>query len=95
MSSNSKDVSIRQFLQPTVMTIDSARQLLRIGVERLNTGHCKVDLSKLFVFDSSALAILLAWKRMAQACNTTLLISSMPEKLFNLANVYGVEKFLL
>lgn len=95
MLNNSKNVSICQYLQPTVMTMNTAGHLIKIGMERLSIGRCEVDLSHLSAFDSTALAILLAWRRVAFVSKTTLLISSMPEKLAKLADMYGVEKILV
>ncbi len=54
----------------------------------------KVDAGQLKIFNSSALAVLLAFKRELQAAGLDLEVLNLPEQLQNLAKVYGVDLFL-
>jgi phospholipid transport system transporter-binding protein len=53
------------------------------------------DASRLVHFDSSALAVLLACRREALAAGKTFGVAHMPDKLRQLAVVYGVSDLLL
>lgn len=53
-----------------------------------------LDASGLEQFDSSALAVLLACRRQAQSLGRSLQIQGMPEKLRELAALYGVLGWL-
>jgi phospholipid transport system transporter-binding protein len=53
-----------------------------------------VDGSALKQFDSSALAVLLECQRMARAQGRAFAVQSMPERLVELARLYGVDGLL-
>jgi phospholipid transport system transporter-binding protein len=53
-----------------------------------------VDASGLKEFNSSALALLLAFKRQLQSKGLSLEVTHLPAQLHNLAKVYGVDMFL-
>lgn len=53
-----------------------------------------VDAASLRVFNSAALAVLLALKRELQAVGLELQVTHLPGQLQNLAKVYGVDLFL-
>ena len=53
-----------------------------------------VDASDLKEFNSSALALLLAFKRQLQSKGFLLEVTHLPAQLHNLAKVYGVDVFL-
>ena len=54
----------------------------------------EVDASSLVQFDSSALAVLLAFRREALALNKGFAVKSLPARLANLAVLYGVAELL-
>jgi len=54
-----------------------------------------VDASALSQFDSSALAILLECRRQALAASKTFSVQRAPERLLQLAGVYGVAALIL
>lgn len=85
----------RSAFQPTAMTMDSANYLLDDGLAQVGAGRCQVDLSCLSQFDSTALALLLAWRRAALARNQRFIVSHMPSELRNLACAYGVDSLLV
>lgn len=53
-----------------------------------------VDAASLRVFNSAALAVLLALKRELQSVGLELQVTHLPGQLQNLAKVYGVDLFL-
>ncbi len=55
----------------------------------------QVDARELKIFNSSALALLLAFKRELQGLGLEMQVLNLPEQLQNLAKVYGVEQFLI
>ena len=56
--------------------------------------HVVVDASALSQFDSSALAILLECRRRALAQSKTFAVQGAPERLIQLADVYGVAALI-
>ncbi len=54
-----------------------------------------VDASALTQFDSSTLAVLLACRRQAVAVGKTFAVHGLPEKLTQLAGLYGVTGLLV
>ncbi len=57
-------------------------------------GDFELDAAGLQAFDSSALAVLLACRRHAQASGREFSVLRMPERLRSLAHVYGVLDLL-
>nr|WP_207789382.1 STAS domain-containing protein [Burkholderia ambifaria] len=76
------------------MTVASAKSALADGLARIDAGATAVDCAALTQFDSSALAVLLAWQRAAKARGATLDILNLPPKLASLANAYGVDALI-
>ncbi|CAB5665853.1 Predicted NTP binding protein (contains STAS domain) [Delftia tsuruhatensis] len=67
-------------LQPQVQGFDGAR--------------VPVDAGGLEVFDSAALAVLLACRRTAQAVDKQLVVVDLPQGLQSMAALYGVDGLL-
>ncbi|WP_179403074.1 STAS domain-containing protein [Burkholderia guangdongensis] len=78
----------------TTLTHASAKAALAAGLSRIAAGDTAVDCAALAQFDSSALAVLLAWQRSAQARGATLDIVNLPPKLASLAHAYGVDALI-
>jgi phospholipid transport system transporter-binding protein len=72
----------------------TAKTALDAGLARIESGATEVDCGKLVQFDSSALAVLLAWQRAAAKRAARLVILNLPAKLESLARAYGVETLL-
>jgi phospholipid transport system transporter-binding protein len=53
-----------------------------------------VDASALQQFDSSALAVLLDCRRQALAAGRTFAVAGMPQRLAQLASLYGVAELI-
>jgi phospholipid transport system transporter-binding protein len=83
-----------RFESGATLTHASATAALAAGLQRIAAGADGVDCSPLVQFDSSALAVLLAWKRAAHARGVGLAISNLPPDLASLAQAYGVDTLL-
>jgi phospholipid transport system transporter-binding protein len=82
------------FATGATLTHASARAALAAGLERIAGGARRVDCAPLTQFDSSALAVLLAWQRAARAHGAALEIVNLPAGLASLAQAYGVDTLL-
>jgi phospholipid transport system transporter-binding protein len=78
----------------TTLTHANAKAALAAGIARIEAGATGVDCSPLAEFDSSALAVLLAWRRAAHARGTAFEIANLPAGLVSLAGVYGIDALL-
>lgn len=79
---------------PTQLNVACATSMLNKGLAHISAGLQQIDLSRLTQFDSTALALLLAWRRAAIARNQLFKIIHYPKELKNLANAYGVDTLL-
>ena len=64
------------------------------GLKSMPDAAVVVDASALARFDSSALAVLLELRRESLAHGKNLRIRALPERLRDLATVYGIEELL-
>ena len=55
----------------------------------------EIQAGQLTEFDSAALAVLLGCRREAESLSKTLLFKQFPEKLLELAKLYGVSELLV
>jgi phospholipid transport system transporter-binding protein len=81
---------------PATATLSDTSTLLR-GVEAAlaeGTGALRIDASALRHFDTSALALLLHARRLAEAAGRGFEIEGPPDKLAQLARLYGVAALL-
>lgn len=76
------------------LTFETAKGVLEAGLARIAAGATRVDCAPLERFDSSALAVLLAWRRAAQARGADLMIIHLPQGLASLAEAYGVTSLV-
>lgn len=83
-----------RFATGTTLTHASAKSALESGLQRIAAGATSVDCAPLAQFDSSALAVLIAWQRAAQARGAALDIVNLPAGLASLAQAYGVDALL-
>jgi phospholipid transport system transporter-binding protein len=82
-------------LLPATLTMREARdalRLLRVSLEHDAEPALVVDGSQLERFDSSALAVLLECRRLADAWGKRFELHAMPGKLTELAKLYGVDE---
>jgi phospholipid transport system transporter-binding protein len=79
---------------PDRLTLANARAALADGLAAIAAGQREFDLSRVAAVDSSAVAVVLAWKRAASAAGSELVIANAPESLHSLAQLYGVAGLL-
>ena len=82
-------------LLPVTLTLLEARdalRLLKMSLEREAEPLLVVDGSQLERFDSSALAVLLECRRLADAWGKRFELHGLPPKLLELARLYGVDE---
>lgn len=85
-------------LLPATITLHDSRDTLRLLAQALQgerEGEVIVDASPLRQFDTSALAVLLECRRLAQAFGRPFSVRNAPAKLSALADLYGVGELLL
>ncbi len=58
------------------------------------SGVLHIDASAVHALDSSTLALLLQARRLAQAAGRTVVVDGAPQKLRQLAQLYGVDELL-
>ena len=76
------------------LTFQNARVVLEQGCAAIRAGETEIDLSAIQAADSSAVAVLLAWQRIARKQGTPLAYLNIPAGLQSLADVYGVDSLL-
>lgn len=76
------------------MVIGAAAELREAGESALLGGASVVDLSAVTEADSSAVAVLLAWTRIAGERGQALSVVGVPNSIRSLANLYGVAELL-
>jgi phospholipid transport system transporter-binding protein len=82
------------FLAPVRIRLDNAVAVKLQGLQALAQGETVFDLSQAHDVDSSALAVLLAWKRAAQQRGLHLTFQAQGSNLGTLAKLYGVETLI-
>jgi phospholipid transport system transporter-binding protein len=85
---------VSRFETAATLTHDSAKSALDAGLSRIAAGATEVDCAPLKQFDSSALAVLIAWQRAATARGAALAVVNLPSGLASLAQAYGVDTLL-
>ena len=83
-----------RFETGAALTHASAKAALAAGLERIAAGATGVDCAPLKQFDSSALAVMLAWQRAASARGLSLDVANLPPALASLARAYGDDALL-
>lgn len=76
------------------LTLEHAARLLRQGSEEIANGVRVVDFAQAGKVDSSALSLMLAWRRRARAGGFTLEYRNLPDSLMSLAKLYGVDELI-
>ena len=87
------------FLLPETLTLTQAPAAVRSVEEALGQGHVEkgalvIDASALRSFDTSAIAVLLEARRLAQAAGRALNVQGAPAPLVELSGLYGVDGLL-
>ena len=79
----------------TALTVQNAKAALDQGLAAIKAGQSVFDLGTVQVADSSAVAVLLEWKRAARKAGAALSYVNLPASLQSLAALYGVDAFLV
>ncbi len=81
---------------PATATLDQASALAATlpAAVASGSGVLRVDASALTEFDSSAIALLMQARRLAQAAGRGFEVAGAPPKLTELARLYGVDGLL-
>ncbi|MFX1763774.1 STAS domain-containing protein [Paraburkholderia sp. A1RI-2L] len=83
-----------RFATGATLNLESANATLSAGLAQIAAGASAVDCASLTQFDSSALAVLIAWQRAARERGLTLSVLNLPTALASLARAYGVDSLL-
>lgn len=76
------------------LNVANAKASLEAGLQAISSGQEDIDLAGLTSVDSSAVAVLLAWRRAAQEKGATLRFQSIPQNLHSLIHLYGVDELI-
>jgi phospholipid transport system transporter-binding protein len=76
------------------ITVDNVVTLLEQGREQLTSASATIDLSGVTEVDSSALSLLLEWRRDAVRSGRAVHFDRLPANLQSLAQLYGVTELL-
>ena len=76
------------------ITVENVVELLGEGNERFTGADVTVDLAAVTEVDSSALSLLLEWRREAGRNGRTIRYLNLPANLTSLAELYGVTEFV-
>ncbi len=77
------------------LTVINAKAALDQGIAAIKAGQTVFDFGTVKTADSSAVAVLLAWKRAARKAGVALSYVNLPAGLQSLAALYGVDAFLV
>jgi phospholipid transport system transporter-binding protein len=78
----------------TTLTHATAGAAFKAGLARIAAGAIEVDCAALAQFDSTALAVLLGWRRAAAARGQRLQVLNLPAQLASLASAYGIATLI-
>lgn len=73
------------------LNVANAKTSLETGLLAISSGQTDIDLAGLTSVDSSAVAVLLAWRRAAREKDIALQFHHIPHNLQSLIRLYGVE----
>lgn len=80
---------------PAEVRMDTAMRVEQQGLSAMVDGAHQFDLSAMHDIDSSAIAVLLSWRRSAAARGLTLAFSAPSPDVVQLAQLYGVLPLVL
>lgn len=76
------------------LTIGNAAEVLAESATRFSGNNLVVDLSGVTEVDSSAVSLLLEWRRTAKRANRHIEFVNLPQSLRSLADLYGVSDLI-
>ena len=84
----------QRLLVTVPMTMANAPQLLEAGRAALQPGEQIFDLARVGNADSSAIAVMLGWLRVADHSRSTVKFAHIPSGVCSLAELYGISELL-
>lgn len=75
------------------LSLRNAVSVSEAGLQAIHAGADQFDMTSLRTVDSSAVAVMLAWQRQAQALNRHLQFIGVPASLLSLISLYGLTEF--
>lgn len=76
------------------VTIESVVAVMEGGIASFDRNELAIDLAAITEVDSSAVSLLLEWKREALRRKCQLLFANIPQKLQTLLRLYGISEFI-
>lgn len=76
------------------LTFENISKVIDIAKDFNWKSSITLDLSGVGDVDTSLLALIFHWKRLAKANKNNVFISSSPDNLMKLARLYGAEEFI-
>ena len=76
------------------VVVGSAKAILTTSQDFVISNDTIIDFAQVADIDTTALSLILEWKRRAQIENKTLRFINLPANLSSLAAVYGVEEMI-
>jgi phospholipid transport system transporter-binding protein len=76
------------------VTIASVQTLLEEGARSITAAEVMIDLTGVTEVDSTAVSLLLEWRRQAAAASRVIRYVNLPANLVSLAELYGVTDLL-
>jgi phospholipid transport system transporter-binding protein len=76
------------------VTLASVDSLLEEGARNMTAADVTIDLAGVTEVDSTAVSLLLEWRRQAAAASRTVRYVNLPANLRSLAELYGVTELL-
>lgn len=81
-------------LSITNLSMTDAKSVLQMGLDAIKNEQYTFDLGNITTADSSCIAVMLAWKRAANATSRELQFINTPNNILTLAALYGVTDLL-
>ncbi|MCU0841562.1 MAG: STAS domain-containing protein [Thiobacillaceae bacterium] len=76
------------------LTLEQATRLLAEGNAAIGSGAAAFDLAGVGRVDSSALSLMLSWRRRAASEGRTVTFQHVPDSLHSLAKLYGIGELI-
>jgi phospholipid transport system transporter-binding protein len=76
------------------LTLNEAGSILREGTSAMTEGVTVIDLASVTQVDSSALSLILSWRREAQRLSHPLSFRNIPDSLLSLTRLYGLDDLI-
>ena len=76
------------------VTMANVEALLEQGSRQMDGAQVTIDLAAVTEVDSTAVSLLLEWRRQARHANRTIRYVNLPANLKSLAELYGVTELL-